>query len=207
MELFTSGSLAAFKGQNNSPMYLAILGEVFDVSKGRKKYDESKGGYGFFLGKDASRAFVTGDFEGDLSDDVAHLSAEQYAGLLHWRDFYRKTYTFKGRLAGGYFYDAKGHGLRSLDVVEAKAREAVSAEEATQKMEAAYPKCNVRWAEAEGGLVWCSDSWHPRRIFQQLPGGKPSTRCACFADIGWSDIRQIYEGCTAEAEQCRTSGA
>lgn len=33
----------------------------------------------------------TGDFEGDLSDNVADLSAEQYAGLLHWRDFYHKV--------------------------------------------------------------------------------------------------------------------
>lgn len=37
-DLFTAESLAAFRGQNGGPMYLAILGEVFDVSKGRKKY-------------------------------------------------------------------------------------------------------------------------------------------------------------------------
>lgn len=40
---------------------LSILGEVFDVSKGAKHYGRG-GGYQGFTGRDASRAFVTGDF-------------------------------------------------------------------------------------------------------------------------------------------------
>lgn len=39
----------------------SILGEVFDVSKGEKYYGK-KGAYKGFVGRDASRAFITGDF-------------------------------------------------------------------------------------------------------------------------------------------------
>lgn len=39
----------------------SIVGEVFDVSKGEKHYGK-RGAYRGFTGRDASRAFVTGDF-------------------------------------------------------------------------------------------------------------------------------------------------
>lgn len=39
----------------------SILGEVFDVTKGKKHYGKG-GSYEFFTGKDASRSFVSGDF-------------------------------------------------------------------------------------------------------------------------------------------------
>jgi hypothetical protein len=45
-----------------------ILGSVYDVSSGAKHYKPG-GSYHFFLGKDASRAFVTGDFVNDLKVD------------------------------------------------------------------------------------------------------------------------------------------
>jgi cytochrome b involved in lipid metabolism len=38
---------------------LAILGEVYDVTAGRRHYGKD-GGYSFFAGRDASRAYVTG---------------------------------------------------------------------------------------------------------------------------------------------------
>lgn len=51
-----------------------------------------KGGtYAFFTGRDASRAFVTGDFTGDLRDDVSEFSDEQLAGVAHWRAFFLKV--------------------------------------------------------------------------------------------------------------------
>ena len=51
-----------------------------------------KGGdYEFFSGRDASRAYVTGNFTGDLNDDVADLKDKQMAGLVTWRDFYTKV--------------------------------------------------------------------------------------------------------------------
>ncbi|KAF5825412.1 hypothetical protein DUNSADRAFT_10402 [Dunaliella salina] len=38
--LFTDEQLELFTGERNSPMFLAILGEVFDVTKGKDKYGE-----------------------------------------------------------------------------------------------------------------------------------------------------------------------
>lgn len=48
-KLFTKEELSKFTGRDNTPVYLAILGEVFDVSSGRKHYGEG-GGYHFFSG-------------------------------------------------------------------------------------------------------------------------------------------------------------
>ena len=43
-----------------------------------------------------------------------------------------------------------------------------------------------------GGFVWCDGlDMRPRKIFIQLPGGKPSSRCACMEGMGWTDVRQV----------------
>jgi hypothetical protein len=51
--------------------------------------------------------------------------------------------------------------------------------------------------------VWCDGDAYPRKVFTQLPGGKPTTKCACFEDLGWSDIRQIYPDCAPDAHSCK----
>ena len=52
------------------PIYLAVMGKVFDVSKGRRFYAEG-GGYSFFTGIDGTRAFVSGNFTKEgLRDDI-----------------------------------------------------------------------------------------------------------------------------------------
>lgn len=50
-----------------------------------------KGGYDFFTGRDASRAYLTGKFKDDLNDDVEDFTDEQFHGLMHWKDFYLKV--------------------------------------------------------------------------------------------------------------------
>jgi hypothetical protein len=35
-------------------------------------------------------------------------------------------------------------------------------------------------------------------------GGKQRVRCACFSDFGFSDARQLYDGCDAAATKCKT---
>jgi hypothetical protein len=49
------------------------------------------GAYAFFCGRDCSRAFLTGEFEKDLNDNVTDFTPEQMAGLTHWKDFYLKV--------------------------------------------------------------------------------------------------------------------
>jgi hypothetical protein len=54
-------------------LLLAVLGEVFDVSQGARHYAPGRS-YAFFTGRDASRAFATGDFsEAGLIDDLDGL--------------------------------------------------------------------------------------------------------------------------------------
>ncbi|KAF1562185.1 UNVERIFIED_CONTAM: Neuferricin, partial [Eudyptes robustus] len=80
---YTPDQLALFDGSRESqPVYLAILGRVYDVEKGRKHYSAG-GGYHFFAGKDATRAFITGDFTPKgLIDDVTGLSDQELLSLL-----------------------------------------------------------------------------------------------------------------------------
>jgi len=51
------------------------------------------------VGKDGSRAFVTGDFTNSgLTDDVSGLTTSQWLDLLHWFEFYDKQYIYVGRI-------------------------------------------------------------------------------------------------------------
>ena len=52
---FTRSSLREFTGEGGKPIYLALKGVVFDVSKGRDFYGPG-GGYAVLGGRDASRA-------------------------------------------------------------------------------------------------------------------------------------------------------
>ena len=76
---FTIKELATYDGSDPTKgPYLAFMGHVFDVRKGREHYGPG-GGYSFFSGKDATRAFVTGEFdEKGLVDDVTGLSQDDY---------------------------------------------------------------------------------------------------------------------------------
>jgi predicted heme/steroid binding protein len=67
---YTDADLKAYDGSNpDLPILLAVNGTVYDVSKGRKHYGPG-GSYHFFAGADASRAYVTGCFDTDISPDM-----------------------------------------------------------------------------------------------------------------------------------------
>ena len=86
---------------------MALLGEVYDVARGGEYYGPG-GGYSFFAGRDASRAYVTGKFEEEgLVSNVDGLSSSDYLGLEEWSSFYQKDYVKVGVL-DGLFYDGKG---------------------------------------------------------------------------------------------------
>lgn len=60
-KVLTKAELASF-GPGSETIYLAIFGQVFDVTSGKEFYARGQG-YDFFAGCDGSKAFVTGDFE------------------------------------------------------------------------------------------------------------------------------------------------
>ncbi|GMH35660.1 hypothetical protein BSKO_03528 [Bryopsis sp. KO-2023] len=201
--VLTKEELAQRDGSNGNPIYLAIVGQVFDVTKGGKYYGEN-GGYQFFTGKDGSRAYLTGDFKNDLIEDVSDFTPEQLKGLVEWRDFYHefKDYEYVGKLEGA-FYDSTGKPTRALEEVELGAIEGLKVQARREAAKKEHPNCNSRWSQAKGGEVWCEEGY-PRRVLETIPGAKPSTRCACFKGIGFSDARQVYPDCAPDQQRCKT---
>ncbi|KAJ5970169.1 Cytochrome b5 [Penicillium vulpinum] len=66
----TPSQLSLYNGTDtNLPLYVAVNGTIFDVSENRMIYGAG-GSYNFFAGRDATRAFVTGCFEEDLTADL-----------------------------------------------------------------------------------------------------------------------------------------
>lgn len=66
----TDAQLAAYDGTDpNKPIYVALNGSIYDVTAGRHMYGPD-GSYSFFAGRDATRAFVTGCFDTDLTPDM-----------------------------------------------------------------------------------------------------------------------------------------
>ncbi|XP_020224725.1 membrane-associated progesterone-binding protein 4 [Cajanus cajan] len=204
--LFGAKELALFNGTDEGlPILLGILGSVFDVTKGKSHYG-SGGGYNHFAGRDASRAFVSGNFTGDgLTDSLRGLSSTEVKSIVEWRDFYHKTYKYAGKLVGRY-YDSQGNPTKYLKGVEAKAARGAQLLEKQKIEEAKQPSCNSRWSQDEGGEVWC-DVGYPRLVQRPLEialTGKMSKRCACFEDsqLGQSGL-EVYEGCDYHATRCK----
>ncbi|KAI3728621.1 hypothetical protein L6452_17260 [Arctium lappa] len=204
--LFTVQDLAIYNGTDNGlPILLGILGSVFDVTKGKSHYGQG-GGYNHFAGRDASRAFISGNFTGDgLTDSLVGLSSTEVKSVVEWRDFYVRTYVFVGKLVGRY-YDGEGNPTKYLKGVEAKAARGAQLMEKQKKEEAKIPGCNSKWSQDEGSEVWCDDGY-PRLVQRPLEialTGKMSKRCACYKE---TDLDQpgleVYEGCDYLSKACR----
>lgn len=204
--LFTVQDLAIYNGSDNGlPILLGILGSVFDVTKGKSHYGQG-GGYNHFAGRDASRAFISGNFTGDgLTDSLVGLSSTEVKSVVEWRDFYVRTYVYVGKLVGRY-YDGEGSPTKYLKGVEAKAARGAQLMEKQKKEEAKIPGCNSKWSQDEGSEVWCDDGY-PRLVQRPLEialTGKMSKRCACFkqTDLDQPGL-EVYEGCDYLSKVCR----
>ncbi|KJA24619.1 hypothetical protein HYPSUDRAFT_65498 [Hypholoma sublateritium FD-334 SS-4] len=97
--LFSENVLAQFDGKDGRPYYLAIDGDVYDVSSG-KAYQEG-GSYNHFVGIDAARAFGTGCFKEHRTHDTRGMTEQELRGLAHWKKFYteHKDYVKIGRVS------------------------------------------------------------------------------------------------------------
>ncbi|KAL1487978.1 hypothetical protein ABEB36_015358 [Hypothenemus hampei] len=205
---FTSEELATYNGVKSPFLYLAILGIVFNVTKGEKHYGLGQQ-YHFFVGKDASRNFITGNFNDQAkSDDVTGFSEQELRSLNNWFKFYLKEYSKVGMLIGRY-YDELGnltpYGRQIKKLIQA-------AEQKNQDMEREklkFPPCNVEWDRERGSRVWCSNksggidrAWvgKPRQYYES---GSKNYRCACISDenLSMKNILQ-YPDCDSMAESC-----
>ncbi|KAI0751265.1 cytochrome b5-like heme/steroid binding domain-containing protein [Daedaleopsis nitida] len=86
--LFSERTLAQFDGTDpDKPVYIAIDGDVYDVSSNRKTYGPG-GSYHIMAGKDAARAYGTGCFQTHLTHDLRELTESEMKGVEHWKKFY-----------------------------------------------------------------------------------------------------------------------
>ncbi|AWP00448.1 putative neuferricin [Scophthalmus maximus] len=211
VRLLSSRELSLYDGEDGSRgLYLALMGQVFDVHKGHRHYGPG-GAYHFMAGKDASLAFVTGDFtERGQTDDVSSLSALQVVALYDWLAFYQRDYQAVG-LVIGRFYGETGQPTEALLQVEASLVEGQRIKAQSEAEKVRFPACNSEWSSARGGRVWCSTKsggvmrdWTgvPRKLFSP---GSTGVRCVCVEDPSAAEEDpnlQKYEGCPPHADSC-----
>jgi len=102
---FTPPTLEPFNGENNMPVYLAVRGQVFDVSSGRNFYGPG-GPYENFAGRDASRGLACGSFDDDMLTknlegplyDLEGLSSEESEAMRGWEERFTEKYLVVGKL-------------------------------------------------------------------------------------------------------------
>ncbi|KAF9569444.1 cytochrome b5 [Agrocybe pediades] len=96
--LFSERMLAEYNGKDGKPLYLAIDGDVFDVTKGAAY--QPGGSYHHFVGTDAARAFATGCFATHRTHDLRGLTEKELNSVAHWKKFYanHKDYFKVGRV-------------------------------------------------------------------------------------------------------------
>ncbi|EFO17290.2 hypothetical protein LOAG_11209 [Loa loa] len=190
LPVLTKEQLSFFDGTRPSKgTYLSILGRIYDVQKGVKHYGPG-GSYHFFAGRDATRAFVSGDFtEKGLVDDVEGFSDQDLLGIFDWIKFYEKDYDLAGYLQGTY-YDASGKPTSRLEEVIKLIENALHWKDMQAEETKIFPPCNSEWQKDIGGRVWCSKKsggierdWVgvPRKMFDAR---SKSYRCACVKNFG-----------------------
>jgi membrane-associated progesterone receptor component len=102
---YTPRTLLPFNGENNAPVYLAVRGRVFDVSKGRNFYGPG-GPYENFAGRDASRGLAKGSFDEEMLtkdldgslDTLSDLNADELEALQGWEERFLEKYMVVGKL-------------------------------------------------------------------------------------------------------------
>lgn len=92
--------------RDDARLFVVLLGKVYDVSASPQFYGPGSG-YEGFANADASRAFLTGNFEADGTSDVSGLTPHECAGLADWQRFYDDKYEHVGWHVGR-FYDDDG---------------------------------------------------------------------------------------------------
>ncbi|XP_061712522.1 neuferricin homolog [Cydia pomonella] len=208
--IFSPAQLLQYNGVKKDKLYLALMGVVYDVTEGKRHYS-SDAPYHYFVGKDGSRAFITGDFqdESEDKDNVLTLSCNELFNLLNWENTLKEKYSSVGLLIGR-FYDEQGRKTEYSKLFDGKIDECTIEKEMAKKQEAKLPSCNMEWTSSEGTRVWCtrtsggiSRDWAglPRQLYN--PGGQ-QPRCVCVnpEDDHSSTLLKTYESCLETSSSC-----
>uniref|UniRef100_A0A1A8F333 Neuron derived neurotrophic factor n=2 Tax=Nothobranchius korthausae TaxID=1143690 RepID=A0A1A8F333_9TELE len=98
VRLFTEEELERFDGtQEGQPIYMAVKGVVFDVTRGKEFYGKDAP-YNALVGKDSTRAVAKMSLDpSDLTSDTADLTDEQLKSL---DQIFESTYKAKYPIVG-----------------------------------------------------------------------------------------------------------
>ncbi|OQS02447.1 neuferricin-like [Thraustotheca clavata] len=187
----TKGELAIFDGVEEERIFIAVLGQVFDVTEGKRHYGKG-GAYSFFAATDRSRAFSSGS-KSD-GEDVSSFTDKQLLDVHKWLVFFdtHKAYKRMGTVEGVY-YDKFGHVTPTMHTIRERIRLAKQAEEAV----AAIESCNSEWKAGQGSVVWCQDP-------EKYPRKHADERCGCFSasDIAMRTDLQLVKDCKEKDKRC-----
>lgn len=214
MRLITKDELAIYHSKNPNERWVGLRGEVLNTTGLGDKFYTEGAGYEFFAGVDATRAFMTGDFdERGLRDDVWDFDGTQCAEVETWVDDLTAKYHHIGHVVGGYWYDedgqkTEGHRQFLTSVKNEKRRQKEAAEERKKEYQKFAP-CNVK-ADAKGTMTYSCTSksggvirdWvgKPRK-FKQV--GKTVARCACVKESELESPQvALYPDCDEDSIQC-----
>ncbi|KAL0471713.1 cytochrome b5-like heme/steroid binding domain-containing protein [Neurospora intermedia] len=104
-QTFTPRTLLPYNGEKDMPVYLAVRGRVFDVTRGRNFYGPG-GPYANFAGRDASRGLACGSFDEEMLtkdldgplDTLSDLDKDQLEALQGWEERFLEKYLVVGKL-------------------------------------------------------------------------------------------------------------
>ncbi|KAJ3561113.1 hypothetical protein NP233_g10393 [Leucocoprinus birnbaumii] len=99
---FTTEELRQYDGSDPSkPIYVAIKGDIFDVSHKVDSYGPGKS-YNVFAGKDGSRGLGLSSLKTeDAVADYSTLDEKSMKVLDDWHSFFTKRYNIVGRVSDG----------------------------------------------------------------------------------------------------------
>lgn len=130
-----------------------------------------------YLGRDASLAFITGEFnDNNLIDDISSLSIQQVKALNDWVQFYNKNYIYKGKnklniygklknkikklffigKLNGKYYNEDGSPTKEFYNVQKILIEAKEKQFEEVHKKQMFPPCNIEWKLDSGTVVWCT---------------------------------------------------
>lgn len=105
---FTAEDLAQYDGQNGGPIYLSVMGIVYDVTAGRDFYGVGSA-YGCFAGKECSRCLAKMEInDKEANAGWANLNEEHAKTMLEWKAKYDSKYPIVGRFAPDAYYEQRG---------------------------------------------------------------------------------------------------
>ena len=106
-------------------------------------------------GRRPAPSLAAGIFSGPAADSIDGLTPSEAEGLFNWLEFYKKDYTYVGKLAGTYF-DARGAPTAAWAAVEELRAVVETHKDQQAALTKQFPPCDMTFTNGAGGRVWCA---------------------------------------------------